>query len=90
MGAAGCGEFFIFYGPWWRTHRKLLHDFIDVLAAKNYDANQVKAVSNFFVNLHRKLKTFRLTDSLALLGMESRQTPRTRFFACMKYWREGE
>ena len=44
---------FMPYGPRWRTHRKLFHDFINLSTVDNYDVNQAKAVSNFLVNLHK-------------------------------------
>ena len=50
---------FIPYGPWWRAHRKLFNDFINPSAASDYDANQVKVVSDFLVNLHRKPEAFK-------------------------------
>jgi len=59
MGAAEWGVSFMPYGPRWRIHRKLLHDFINTSTIKDYDGNQVKAVSNFLVNLRRKPEAFR-------------------------------
>jgi hypothetical protein len=47
------------YGPRWRAHRKLFHEFIDVSTVKNYDVNQVKAVSNFLINLYQTPGAFR-------------------------------
>lgn len=54
MGTAEVSMAFMPYGLWWRTHRKLFNDFISVSTAENYDFNQVKSVSNFLVNLHKK------------------------------------
>ena len=59
MGASEWGVNFMPYGPRWRTHRKLFHDFINVSATKNYDVNLAKAASNFLINLHRNPKAFR-------------------------------
>src|SRR5882762_10049150 len=47
------------YGPRWRTHRKLFHDFINSSTVENYDVNQIKVVSNFLVNLQRNPEAFR-------------------------------
>ena len=55
---------FIPYGPWWRAHRKLFNDFINPSRTSDYDANQVKVVSDFLVNLHRKPEAFKEHISL--------------------------
>jgi hypothetical protein len=59
MGACESSMSFMPYGPRWRIHRKLFHDFIDISTIENYNEYQTKAVSNFLVNLHREPKAFR-------------------------------
>jgi hypothetical protein len=59
MGVTERAMAFMPYGPRWRTHRKLFHEFIDISTVKNYDVNQAKAVSNFLVNLYQKPGSFR-------------------------------
>ena len=59
MGAAESAMSLMPYGPRWRTHRRLFHDFINLSTVETYDVNQVKAVSNFLVNLHRNPEAFR-------------------------------
>ena len=59
MGVTENGVAFMPYGPRWRTHRKLFHEFIDISTVKNHDVNQVKAVSNFLINLYQKPGSFR-------------------------------
>ena len=54
------------YGSRWRTHRKLLNDFINLSTVDRYDVNQVKAVSNFLVNLHRNPEAFRKNIDLCI------------------------
>ena len=52
------------YGARWRVHRKLLNDFINPSTASDYDANQIKVVSDFLVNIHRKPEAFKEHISL--------------------------
>ena len=58
MGVAEVGMGFMPYGPRWRTHRKLFHDFISISTANNYDPHQVKVVSDFLVNMNRSPEDF--------------------------------
>lgn len=50
---------FMPYGPWWRVHRKLFHDFINLSTVGDHDADQIRVVSNFLTNLHKKPDAFR-------------------------------
>ena len=59
MGARESSMSFMPYGPRWRTHRRLFHEFINISTVENYDIDQVRAVSNFLVNLHQEPKGFR-------------------------------
>lgn len=59
MGAREHSVAFMPYGLRWRTHRRLFHDFINPSTVQKYDANQIEAVSNLLVNLHREPETFR-------------------------------
>ena len=59
MGARESSLSFMPYGLRWRTHRRLFHEFINISTVENYDVDQLKAVSNFLVNLHREPKAFR-------------------------------
>ena len=59
MGVRESSVAFMPYGPRWRTHRKLFTDFISVSTVENYDANQIKVVSNLLVNLHRRPQDFK-------------------------------
>ena len=59
MKAAEHSMAFMRYGPRWRTHRKLFNDFINLSTVDRYDVNQVKAVSNFLVNLLRNPEALR-------------------------------
>lgn len=58
MGVTGVGIAFMPYGPRWRAHRRLFNDFINSSTVNNYDASQVKVISNFLVNLHRNPEGF--------------------------------
>ncbi|KAF9783495.1 cytochrome P450 [Thelephora terrestris] len=71
IGFTESGLPFMPYGPRWRMHRKLLNEFVSPSTSKDHDVNQVKVVSDFIINLHRKPESFRehihlLTSSLAL------------------------
>lgn len=59
MGVTETGMAFMPYGPRWRAHRKLFNDFISPSTANNYDANQVKVISNFLVNLYQNPEAFK-------------------------------
>lgn len=47
------------YGPHWRMHRKLFNEFFNVSAAKEYDVNQIRVISDFLVHLHQRPRDFR-------------------------------
>jgi hypothetical protein len=66
MGGRDSAMAFMPYGPRWRTHRKLINDFINVSTTNNYDANQVKAISDFLVNLHQSPEVFREHTNLCV------------------------
>jgi galactose-1-phosphate uridylyltransferase len=58
MGAPEDFLAFMPYASRWRTHRKLFSDFISASTVEDYDANQIKAVSKFLANLHRRPEGF--------------------------------
>lgn len=84
------------YGPRWRVHRKLFHDFINISTVKDHDVNQIKVVSNFLINLHKRPEAFSehielLTGSFALsiaYGIQA-DTPDNEFLRAYKDMLEG-
>ena len=68
MGVNKTGMAFMPYGPRWRAHRKLFNDFINPSTVNNYDANQVKVISNFLVNLHQNPEAFKDHINLCVLS----------------------
>ena len=67
MGITETGIAFMRYGPRWRAHRKLFNDFINPSTVNDYDANQVKVISNFLVHLHQKPEDFKEHINLCVL-----------------------